>query len=92
LGVTSLLQLGLTAEQAGPIVGAQGSFDEKYEKLADDRRAATQPEPSAAGEILTPERRGAVRDGFHDRVVIDLRVDPKRPSEAGPLADRFRLS
>jgi Spy/CpxP family protein refolding chaperone len=91
--VTSRLQatagkLGLTQEQRDRIVEVYKTYDEKYEKLADDRREQLKAELKAVGEILTPEQREKVRNYFQDHVVvIDVQVDPNDPQAMSMLKE-----
>jgi Spy/CpxP family protein refolding chaperone len=73
-------RLGLTEDQRKRIVDTYNSYDEKYEKLADDRRELLKSELKAVGDILTPEQREKVRNYFQDHlVVIDIELDPNDP-------------
>jgi Spy/CpxP family protein refolding chaperone len=73
-------RLGLTADQRQKIIETCKNFDEKYEKLADDRRELLKSELKSAGEILTPEQREKVRNYFQDHVVVvDVHLDPNDP-------------
>jgi Spy/CpxP family protein refolding chaperone len=91
--VTARLQaaadtLGLTPEQRERIIDISKSYDEKYEKLADDRRELLKSELKAVGEILTPEQREKVRNYFQDHaVVIDVQVDPNDPQAVAMLKE-----
>jgi Spy/CpxP family protein refolding chaperone len=91
--VTARLQaaadkLGLTPEQRERIIDVYKSYDEKYEKLADDRREQLKSELKAVGEILTPEQREKVRNYFQDHVVvIDVQVDPSDPQAVAMLKE-----
>jgi Spy/CpxP family protein refolding chaperone len=73
-------KLGLTEDQRNQIVDTYKSYDEKYEKLADERRDLLKSELKAVGETLTPEQREKVRNYFQDHlVVIDIQLDPNDP-------------
>jgi Spy/CpxP family protein refolding chaperone len=91
--VTARLQaaadkLGLTQDQRDKIIDVYKSYDEKYEKLADDRREQLKSELKAVGEILTPEQREKVRNYFQDHVVmVDVQVDPNDPQAVAMLKE-----
>jgi Spy/CpxP family protein refolding chaperone len=91
--VTARLQaaadkLGLTQEQREKIINVYKSYDDKYEKLADDRCEQLQSELKAVGDILTPEQREKVRNYFQDRVVVvDVQVDPNDPQAMAMLKE-----
>jgi Spy/CpxP family protein refolding chaperone len=91
--VTARLQaaadkLGLTPEQQERIVGIYKSYDEKYEKLADDRRELLKSELKAVGEVLTPDQRDKVRNYFQDHVVVlDVQLDPNDPQAVAMLKE-----
>jgi Spy/CpxP family protein refolding chaperone len=81
-------KLGLTQEQRERILEVYKNYDEKYEKLADDRREQLKSELKAVGEILTPEQREKVRNYFQDHVVvIDFQVDPNDPQAVAMLKE-----
>jgi Spy/CpxP family protein refolding chaperone len=81
-------KLGLTEEQRNQILDVYKSYDEKYEKLADDRRELLKSELKAVGAILTPEQRDKVRNYFQDHVVvIDVQVDPNDPQALALLKE-----
>jgi Spy/CpxP family protein refolding chaperone len=81
-------KLGLNREQQERILEVYKNYDEKYEKLADDRREQLKSELKAVGEILTPEQREKVRNYFKDRVVmIDIQVDPNDPQAMAMLKE-----
>jgi Spy/CpxP family protein refolding chaperone len=81
-------KLGLTLEQRDRIIDIYKSYDEKYEKLAEDRREQLKSELKAAGEILTPEQREKVRNYFQDHVVVvDVQVDPNDPQAVAMLKE-----
>jgi Spy/CpxP family protein refolding chaperone len=80
--------LGLTQEQRKQIVDTYKSYEEKYEKLADERRDQLKSELKAIGEILTPEQREKVRNYFRDHVVvIDVQLDPNDPQAMAMLKE-----
>jgi Spy/CpxP family protein refolding chaperone len=91
--VTARLQaaadkLGLTPEQRQRIIDAYKSYDEKYEKLSDDRRELLKSELKSVSEILTPEQREKVRNYFQDHVVmIDVQLDPNDPRAVAMLKE-----
>ncbi len=91
--VTTRLQaaadkLGLTPDQHKRIVDVYKSYDEKYEKLADDRRELLKSELKSASEILTPEQREKVRNYFQDHVImIDVQLDPNDPRAVAMLKE-----
>ena len=70
-------KLGLTAEQRQRIIDTYRNYDDKYEKLCDDRRELLKSELKSAGEILTPDQREKVRNYFQDHVVL---VDVQFPT------------
>jgi Spy/CpxP family protein refolding chaperone len=81
-------KLGLTQDQRQRIMDISKSFDEKYEKLCDDRRELLKSELKSLGEILTPEQREKVRNYFEDRVVlIDVQLDPNDPRAVAMLKE-----
>ena len=81
-------KLGLNREQQERILEVYKNYDEKYEKLADDRREQLKSELKAVGEILTPEQREKVRNYFQDHVVvIDFQVDPNDPQAVAMLKE-----
>jgi Spy/CpxP family protein refolding chaperone len=81
-------KLGLTQEQRKKIVDTYGMFEEKYDKLADDRRDVLQSELKSEGEILTPEQREKVRNYLQDRVVVvDIELDPNDPKAMAMLQE-----
>jgi Spy/CpxP family protein refolding chaperone len=85
---TAAEKLGLTSEQRQRIIDAYKSYDEKYEKLADDRRELLKSELKSVGEILTPEQREKVRNYFQDHVVlIDVQLDPNDPQAVAMLKE-----
>jgi Spy/CpxP family protein refolding chaperone len=81
-------KLGLTQEQRKQIIERYKTYDDKYEKLADDRRDLLKSELKAVGEILTPEQREKVRNYFQDHVVvIDFQLDPNDPQAVAMLKE-----
>jgi Spy/CpxP family protein refolding chaperone len=81
-------KLDLSPEQRKRIIDAYQSYDQKYEKLADDRRELLKSELKSVSEILTPEQREKVRDYFQDRVVmIDVQLDPNDPRAVAMLKE-----
>jgi Spy/CpxP family protein refolding chaperone len=81
-------KLGLTEDQRKRIVETYKSYDDKYEKLADDRREQLKSELKAVGEILTPDQRERVRNYFQDRVVVvDVQLDPNDPQAVAMLKE-----
>ena len=81
-------KLGLTPEQRQRIIDAYKSYDEKYEKLSDDRRELLKSELKSVSEILTPEQREKVRNYFQDHVVmIDVQLDPNDPRAVAMLKE-----
>ncbi len=81
-------KLGLTSEQQQRIIDAYKSYDEKYEKLSDDRRELLKSELKSVGEILTPEQREKVRNYFQDHVVmVDVQLDPNDPQAVALLKE-----
>ncbi len=90
-------KLALTPEQRKQILDTHESYDEKYDKLADDRRELLKSELKAVGETLTPEQREKVRNYFQDHlVVIDVQLDPNNPEAMAMLkesiADRLQAA
>ena len=90
-------KLNLTPEQRKQILDTHESFDEKYDKLAEDRRELLKSELKAVGEALTPEQREKVRNYFQDHlVVIDVQLDPNNPDARAMLkesiADRLQAA
>ena len=90
-------KLNLTPEQRKQILDTHESFDEKYDKLAEDRRELLKSELKAAGEALTPEQREKVRNYFQDHlVVIDVQLDPNNAEAMAMLkesiADRLQAA
>jgi Spy/CpxP family protein refolding chaperone len=64
------------------------NYEEKYEKLADDRRELLKSELKSLGEILTPEQREKVRNYFQDHVVmVDVQLDPNDPQAVAMLKE-----
>jgi Spy/CpxP family protein refolding chaperone len=64
------------------------SYDEKYEKLSDDRRELLKSELKSLGEILTPEQREKVHNYFEDHVVlVDVQLDPNNPQAVAMLKE-----
>jgi Spy/CpxP family protein refolding chaperone len=81
-------KLGLSPEQRNRILDVYKSYDEKYEKLADDRRELLKSELKSVGEILTPEQREKARNYFQDHVVlIDVQLDPNDPQAVAMLKE-----
>jgi Spy/CpxP family protein refolding chaperone len=81
-------KLGLTQDQRQRIMEIHKSYDEKYEKLSDDRRELLKSELKSLGEILTPEQREKVRNYFEDHVVlIDVQLDPNDPQAVAMLKE-----
>jgi Spy/CpxP family protein refolding chaperone len=81
-------KLGLTSEQRQRIIDAYKSYDEKYEKLADDRRELLKSELKSIGEVLTPEQREKVRNYCQDHVVmVDVQLDPNDPRAVAMLKE-----
>jgi Spy/CpxP family protein refolding chaperone len=81
-------KLGLTQEQRNRIAETYRNYDEKYERLADDRREQLKSELKAVGEILTPEQREKVRNYFQDHVVVvDVQLDPNDPQAVAMLKE-----
>ncbi len=90
-------KLDLTPEQRKQILDTYQSYDEKYDKLAEDRRELLKSELKAVGETLTPEQREKVRDYFQDHlVVVDVQLDPNNPEAMAMLkesiADRLQAA
>jgi Spy/CpxP family protein refolding chaperone len=81
-------KLGLTQDQRQRVIDTYKNFDEKYEKLADDRRELLKSELKSLGEILTPEQREKVHNYFEDHVVmVDVRLDPNDPQAVAMLKE-----
>jgi Spy/CpxP family protein refolding chaperone len=81
-------KLGLTAEQRQRIIDTYRNYDDKYEKLCDDRRELLKSELKSAGEILTPDQREKVRNYFQDHVVlVDVQLDPNDPQAVAVLKE-----
>jgi Spy/CpxP family protein refolding chaperone len=81
-------KLELTQEQRKRIVETYKSYDEKYEKLGDDRCEQLKSELKAVSEILTPEQRNKVSNYFQDHmVVIDVQLDPNDPQAVAMLKE-----
>ncbi len=90
-------KLALTPEQRKQILDTHETYDEKYDKLADDRRELLKSELKAVGDTLTPEQREKVRNYFQDHlVVIDVQLDPNNPEAMAMLkesiADRLQAA
>ena len=90
-------KLNLTPEQRKQILDTHESYDEKYDKLAEDRRELLKSELKAVGETLTPEQREKVRNYFQDHlVVVDVQLDPNNPEAMAMLkesiADRLQAA
>jgi Spy/CpxP family protein refolding chaperone len=81
-------KLGLSEDQRQRIVDTYKNYDDKYEKLADDRRELLRSELKSVGEILTPEQREKVRNYFQDHVVMfDVQLDPNDPQAVAMLKE-----
>jgi Spy/CpxP family protein refolding chaperone len=81
-------RLGLTQDQRQRIIETYKNYDEKYEKLADDRRDLLKSDLKSLGEILTPDQREKVRNYFEDHVVvIDVQLDPSDPQAVAMLKE-----
>ena len=88
-------KLGLSEDQRKQIVDTYKAYEEKYEKLSDDRHDLLQSELKAVGEVLTPEQREKVRNYFQDHlVVVDVQLDPNDPKAKALLKETIadRLS
>jgi Spy/CpxP family protein refolding chaperone len=81
-------RLGLTQDQREKIIDTYKNYDEKYEKLADDRRELLKSELKSVSEVLTPEQREKVRNYFEDHVVmVDVQLDPNDPRAMAMLKE-----
>jgi Spy/CpxP family protein refolding chaperone len=81
-------KLGLSSDQRQRIIDAYKSYDEKYEKLADDRRDLLKSELKSVREVLTPEQRETVRNYCQDHVImIDVQLDPNDPRAMAMLKE-----
>jgi Spy/CpxP family protein refolding chaperone len=81
-------KLGLSEDQRKQIVDTYKAYEEKYEKLSDDRHDLLQSELKAVGEVLTPEQREKVRNYFQDHlVVVDVQLDPNDPKAKALLKE-----
>jgi Spy/CpxP family protein refolding chaperone len=81
-------KLGLTPDQRQRITDTYKSFDDRYEKLCDDRCELLRSELKSASEILTPEQREKVRNYFQDHVImVDVQVDPNDPRAMAMLKE-----
>ncbi len=81
-------QLGLTPEQRTKIREAHTAFADKFEALRKERRELLQSELAAAGDVLTPEQRDAVKGFVEDVKEETAGTAAKREwPEVGQLRD-----